>query len=85
MEGLVLQGCTSIDLSASLLSSSAFGKKQDNNKDDTLQCRGSVWLEDAVTKKNRKEIGNFFLTKLETSIDPRDYTITIPNPVRSQD
>jgi hypothetical protein len=85
MEGLVLQGCTSIDLSASLLSSTAFGKKQDDNKEGTLQCRGSVWLEDAVTKKNRKEIGTFFLTKLETSIDPRDYTITIPNPVRSQD
>jgi hypothetical protein len=85
MDGYVVKGSASIDTSASLLTSAIIGATENDMEDTSLKCRGDVWLEDAVTKKNRKDIGTFFIKKLETSRDPRDYTITIPNPVRSQD
>jgi hypothetical protein len=44
-----------------------------------------VWTEDAVTKDNREDLGSFALTKVNTSSDPRDFTITIPKSVRNQD
>lgn len=44
-----------------------------------------VWIEDAVTKRNREELGSFVLSKVRTSSDPRDFTITIPKSVRNQD
>lgn len=53
--------------------------------EDLLFCRGSVYLEDAVTGKNREEIGNFSISKLHTPADPSNYVITIPKPVRNQD
>jgi len=85
MEGSVTRGSNIIDSSASLLSSTVFGITRDSTDDQSLQCRGDVWLEDAVTKTNRKGIGTFFIEKLETSKNPRDYTITIPKPTRNQD
>ena len=42
-------------------------------------------MEDAVTKKNREQIGTFSLIKLQGLLDKGQFTITIPKPVRSQD
>jgi hypothetical protein len=42
-------------------------------------------MEDAVTKKNRENIGNFSLMKLQGPLAKGEYTITIPKPVRNQD
>ena len=53
--------------------------------EDILYCKGEVWVEDAVTKKNRCDVGTFSLMKLNTSADPKDFTITIPQPIRNQD
>ena len=53
--------------------------------EDILYCGGMVSIEDAVTGRNRKEIGKFSLMKLNTSTDPSQFTITIPRPVRNQD
>jgi hypothetical protein len=53
--------------------------------EDLLFCRGSVWIEDAVTGENREDIGKFSLQKLNTPTDPTEYTITVPKPVRNQD
>lgn len=53
--------------------------------EDLLYCRGSVHIEDAVTGKNRKEIGDFSIMKLNTPTDPSQFTITIPRNVRNQD
>jgi hypothetical protein len=85
MDGYVTKESACIDTSASLLTSAIFGATENDTEDTSLKCRGDVWLEDAVTKKNSKDIGTFFIKKLDTSKDPRDYTITIPNPVRTQD
>ena len=59
--------------------------KSTADMEDLLYCSGDVWIEDAVTGKNRQEIGDFSLMKLNTPTDPSEYTITIPRPVRSQD
>lgn len=53
--------------------------------DDVVYCKGDVWVEDAITKKNRSDVGAFSLMKLSTSADPGDFTITIPQPIRNQD
>jgi hypothetical protein len=53
--------------------------------EDVLYCNGDVWVEDAVTKKNRSDVGSFSLAKLNTPSDPKEFTITIPQPVRNQD
>jgi len=53
--------------------------------DNMLLCSGEVWIEDAVTKENRQDIGAFSLMKMEVSSSPDSYTITIPRPVRNQD
>lgn len=42
-------------------------------------------MEDAVTKKNRENIGTFSLMKLQGPLGRGEYTITIPKPVRNQD
>lgn len=55
------------------------------SREEIIKCGGKVWTEDAVTKKNRKDLGSFVLTKINTSSDPRDFTITIPKSVRNQD
>ena len=48
--------------------------------EDFMMCGGEVYLEDAVTKKNREQIGEFCLTKIHGSKSPGEYTITIPKP-----
>jgi hypothetical protein len=53
--------------------------------EDVFYCNGDVWVEDAITKKNRSDVGTFSLTKLNTPTDPKEFTITIPQPVRNQD
>jgi hypothetical protein len=87
MEGEVTRGVVrSIDTSASSLTTRVFDKKATTDSDDeTLQCRGIVWIEDAVTKKNRVELGDFFIRKQMASTDPRDFVISIPGQVRNQD
>jgi len=75
------------------LSKSTFGipeleaaaQKKDDDMEDLMHCGGPVWIEDAVTGKNREEIGTFSLMKLQAPMEPGKYTITIPRPVRSQD
>ena len=56
-----------------------------SDSDNALTCSGTVWLEDAVTKQNKQEIGTFSIMKLNTSKDPSDFTITIPKNVRNMD
>eukprot|EP00980_Cylindrotheca_fusiformis_P030418 scaffold24796_cov211-Cylindrotheca_fusiformis.AAC.1 len=56
-----------------------------NPEGDILQCGGEVFVEDAVTKKNRENIGSFSLMKLKGPLAKGDYTITIPKPTRNQD
>ena len=53
--------------------------------EDAIYCSGTVWVEDAVTRKNRSDVGTFSLMKINTSSGPRDFTITIPQPIRNQD
>ncbi|CAJ1901897.1 unnamed protein product [Cylindrotheca closterium] len=54
--------------------------------EDILQCDGEVFLEDAITKKNRENIGTFSISKISgIAKSRRDYTITIPRSVRNQD
>mmetsp|Transcript_32924 Transcript_32924/g.54353 ORF Transcript_32924/g.54353 Transcript_32924/m.54353 type:complete len:747 (+) Transcript_32924:27-2267(+) len=77
--------------SASVLDATSFGKVTSGESDEleieeeVIKCSGTVWIEDAVTKRNREELGSFVLTKVNTSTDPRDFTITIPKAVRTQD
>ena len=75
------------------LSKSSFGipeveavaQKLDNDAEDLMHCGGDVWIEDAVTGKNREPIGTFSLMKIQSPLEPGKYTITIPRPVRNQD
>lgn len=75
------------------LSKSTFGipeleaaaQKKNVDMEDLMHCGGPVWIEDAVTGKNREEIGAFSLMKLQSPLEPGKYSITIPRPVRSQD
>eukprot|EP00339_Tiarina_fusa_P021692 CAMPEP_0117009290 /NCGR_PEP_ID=MMETSP0472-20121206/8485_1 /TAXON_ID=693140 ORGANISM="Tiarina fusus, Strain LIS" /NCGR_SAMPLE_ID=MMETSP0472 /ASSEMBLY_ACC=CAM_ASM_000603 /LENGTH=644 /DNA_ID=CAMNT_0004711541 /DNA_START=487 /DNA_END=2421 /DNA_ORIENTATION=- len=52
---------------------------------DMMQCSGEVFIEDAITKKNREDVGTFSLMKLQGPMDKSQYTITIPKPIRNQD
>ncbi|CAB9500657.1 expressed unknown protein [Seminavis robusta] len=83
------------------MASGAFGipaleekqKRANDEADEELQeltrekisCSGKVWVEDAITRKNKIDIGDFSLVKLDTPRDPSQYTITIPRPIRNQD
>jgi len=62
-------------------------EKGDNDffEEEKIYCTGKVWLEDASTTKNKFDIGEFSLVKLNTPRDPSQYTITIPRPIRNQD
>lgn len=53
--------------------------------EELLYCSGTVSIEDAVTGRNREDIGTFSLQKLNTPTDPSQFTITIPRNVRNQD
>ena len=53
--------------------------------EDVIHCRGEVWVEDAITKKNRSDVGSFSLMKLSTPSDPKEFSITVPQPTRNQD
>lgn len=53
--------------------------------EDVIYCNGDVWVEDAITKDNRVEVGTFSLMKINTHSDPGKFTITIPRPIRNQD
>lgn len=58
----------------------------DHCEDETMiRCKGSVWIEDAETKRNRDDVGSFSILKLNTPTDPSQFTITIPRNVRNQD
>ena len=59
--------------------------KSATEMEDLVYCIGNVWIEDAVTKANRREIGTFTLMKINVSRTPDSYTITVPRPVRNQD
>lgn len=60
--------------------------KAANAKDkDIIDYYGKVWIEDAITKKNRDDVGEFSMTKISDLLDPKDFTITIPKNVRSLD
>lgn len=50
---------------------------------ETIDCYGSVWIEDALTMKNRNDIGEFSMTKISDLLDPNQFTVTIPKNVRS--
>lgn len=75
------------------MASKAFGipyledKAKESNKgiEDLMYCGGDVTIEDAVTKKNKDQIGSFSLMKLQGPKGRGDYTITIPKPIRGQD
>jgi hypothetical protein len=90
MEGEVTRFTSAMDMS---LSKSTFGipeleaaaQKTANDMEDLMHCGGPVWIEDAVTGKNREEIGTFSLMKLQSPLEPGKYTITIPRPTRNQD
>ncbi|KAG7374339.1 hypothetical protein IV203_013434 [Nitzschia inconspicua] len=58
-------------------------KRGSQNDLQLMTCLGKVHIQDAVTKKNREEIGEFSLMKLHGPKDRNDYTITIPKPVRN--
>ena len=53
--------------------------------EDVIYCKGEVWVEDAITKMNRSEVGSFSLMKLSTPSDPKEFSITVPQPTRNQD
>ena len=53
--------------------------------EDIIHCNGEVWVEDAITKENRVDVGTFSLMKVNTFSDPGKFTITIPQPIRNQD
>ena len=53
--------------------------------EDIIYCNGEVWVEDAVTKENRVDVGTFSLMKMNTFSEPGKFTITIPQPIRNQD
>ena len=55
-------------------------KLSSSDLEDIMLCGGEVFIEDAVTKKNREQIGDFSLTKLQGPRKPGEYTITIPKP-----
>jgi len=59
--------------------------RKSSELDNLLYCNGNVWIEDAVTKANREDIGSFSLMKIDVSNNPESYTITVPKPVRNQD
>ena len=90
MEGEVKQFLSGTEIS---LSKSTFGipeleaaaQNKDADMEDLMHCGGQVWIEDAVTGKNREEIGTFSLMKLHSPLEPGKYSITIPRPVRNQD
>jgi len=52
-----------------------------SDMDDIMFCAGTVFVEDAITKKNREQIGEFSLSKLQGPKKPGEYTITIPKPI----
>jgi hypothetical protein len=58
----------------------AMGKKSSSEDDYFMMCGGEVYVEDAITKKNRERIGEFSLTKIQGPKARSDYTITIPKP-----
>jgi hypothetical protein len=62
-------------------------RKSDSSKqkDEFISCNGRVWIEDAVTRLNKEEIGSFSLKQLLNAVKPTDYTITIPRSIRNQD
>lgn len=60
-------------------------KAAKTDREDLVYCHGNVWIEDAVTKANRQEIGTFSLAKINVPRNPDSYTITVPRPVRNQD
>ena len=53
--------------------------------EDIVHCKGDVWVEDAITKENRVDVGTFSLMKVNTFSDPGQFTITIPQRIRNQD
>lgn len=59
----------------------ALAKKSSGDTGDFMMCDGDVFLEDAVTSKNRERIGEFSLTKIHGPKRPSEYTITIPKPI----
>jgi hypothetical protein len=58
----------------------AMAKISSSDDADFIMCSGEVYVEDAVTKKNRERIGEFSLTKIQGLKARSDYTITIPKP-----
>lgn len=86
MEGLVVRTGSRID---GPMPSTAFGiphlKTQVHETSKAtacpLTCSGDVYVEDAITKKNRKSVGEFSLMKLRGPMKNDQYTITIPKPV----
>ena len=91
MEGIVNRISMNLDIP---MTSKAFGipkleamaKEGNKSKEkDTMHCAGDVFIEDAVTKQNRENIGTFSLMKLQGPLDTGKYTITIPKPIRNQD
>jgi hypothetical protein len=92
---LVLEGkLKRVSMSSDLpMATSTFGIPQLEEKaaqaaaemEDLVFCGGSVHIEDAVTGKNREEVGKFSISKLHTPTDPSNYVITVPKPVRNQD
>lgn len=90
MEGEVTRFMSATDMP---LSKSTFGipeleaaaQKMEDSMEDLMHCGGQVWIQDAVTGKNREEIGTFSLMKIQSPLEPGKYTITIPRPVRNQD
>eukprot|EP00525_Craspedostauros_australis_P014168 CAMPEP_0198121640 /NCGR_PEP_ID=MMETSP1442-20131203/32640_1 /TAXON_ID= /ORGANISM="Craspedostauros australis, Strain CCMP3328" /LENGTH=73 /DNA_ID=CAMNT_0043780483 /DNA_START=16 /DNA_END=237 /DNA_ORIENTATION=+ len=58
--------------------------KSAKSGEDVIYCHGKVHMEDAVTGKNKEEIGEFSMSKLATP-NEGDYVVTVPQPVRNQD
>lgn len=63
----------------------ALARDQSDDMEELLQCDGDVFIEDAITKKNRDQIGTFSLMKLQSPKERGEYTVTIPKPIRNQD
>jgi hypothetical protein len=57
-------------------------KAANANDNELIDCYGSVWIEDAITRKNKNEIGEFSMTKVSDLLNPSQYSITIPKNVR---
>jgi hypothetical protein len=55
------------------------------NENEFIDCYGSVWIEDAVTRVNKNEIGEFSMTKVSDLLLPNQFSITIPKNVRILD